>query len=73
MQGLGCVSGIADILGIQRGTGRFIAIEVKTAKGKLSPFQTNFLNWINEAGGIAFVARSVDDVMARMNELKGSV
>ncbi len=67
MQGLGCVPGIPDILGIQKGTGKLIAIEVKTAKGKTTRFQDNFINWINEAGGIAFVARSADDVIEKLN------
>jgi hypothetical protein len=43
--------------------GKFLAIEVKNAKGRLSSHQEAFLNRVNEEGGIAFVARSVDDVI----------
>jgi hypothetical protein len=42
--------------------GQFLAIEVKSAKGKVTPAQQGFLNQVTWAGGKAFVARSVDDV-----------
>jgi len=42
--------------------GVFLAIEVKSAKGIVTPAQQSFLDQINAAGGRAFVARSVDDV-----------
>ena len=59
-QGLGSTRGVSDIIGIYKG--RPLAIEVKTAKGKLSEHQERFLTrWKNE-GGIAIVARSVEDV-----------
>lgn len=54
------IKGTADILGIFQG--RFLAIEVKTKKGVLSPDQKLFLNRINEEGGIAFVGTSVEQV-----------
>ncbi len=53
-------AGTADILCCYRG--RFVAIEVKAPKGKPSDKQREFLHSINEAGGIGFIARSVDDV-----------
>ena len=53
--------GVADIIGID-GTGKLVAIEVKTKKGRVSPSQKEFLEDINKYGGIGFVARSVDDV-----------
>lgn len=56
--------GKSDILGIIQG-GRFLAIEVKRPKGKVSVEQRLFLEKINEKGGIAFVATSVDDVIAQ--------
>ena len=40
----------------------FLAIEVKRPGGKLSKEQAAFLNRVMQAGGIAFVAESVDDV-----------
>jgi hypothetical protein len=54
-------NGVSDILGVD-GSGRFIAIEVKTPKGRVSDNQKLFIEDINRCGGKAFVARSVDDV-----------
>jgi hypothetical protein len=45
--------------------GRFLAIEVKSATGKPSPEQVAFLAAVVKAGGIAFLARSLDDVRER--------
>jgi hypothetical protein len=61
------VKGIADIIGILHG-GRFLAIEVKTPKGKVSPHQHDFLLEINYRGGLGIVARSLDDVINALNE-----
>ncbi len=55
--------GVSDIIGCQRVTGRFIAIEVKRPGGKATPEQQEFLDSVTRAGGIAFVATSVDDVL----------
>ena len=54
------LNGVSDILGIVNG--KFIAIEVKTKRGRPTENQTNFLRRINENGGIAFIARSIEDV-----------
>ena len=52
--------GVPDLLVCYKG--RFIGIEVKNEKGKTSQLQNiNILN-IRNAGGISFVARSVEDV-----------
>ena len=56
--------GSSDILGILPG-GRFLAIEVKARSGKLREEQKEFIDAINQNGGLAFVARSVDDVIAQ--------
>jgi hypothetical protein len=53
--------GIPDIVGCYNG--RFFAIEVKAPKGSPSPDQSTFLDLIKKAGGIAFVAKSVEDVI----------
>ena len=52
--------GVSDILGIYKG--RFLAIEVKTPKGKTTEAQDQFLAQVVKNGGIGFVARSVDNV-----------
>jgi hypothetical protein len=64
-QGLGSAPGISDILGVLPG-GRLLAIEVKTERGKLSPHQERFLKNITDNGGLAFVARSFDEVVQRL-------
>jgi Holliday junction resolvase len=53
--------GIADILGCWQG--RFVAIEVKAAGGRVSQDQEKFIETVKRHGGIAFVARSIDDVV----------
>src|SRR5882757_7430256 len=67
--------GVADILGILDSrfgqSGRFLAIEVKALKGKVSPHQETFLKEINERGGLAFVARSLEEVEAKLKVHSG--
>lgn len=53
--------GVADILGVYT-QGRFLAIEIKSEKGKLSEHQTYFLEEVNRWGGIGIVCRSIEDV-----------
>jgi hypothetical protein len=59
--GLGSAPGLPDICAVYRG--RMVAIELKAPKGIVSPYQEEFIKRINEAGGLAFVARSLDDVI----------
>ena len=54
------IRGVSDILGVYRG--RPIAIEVKSKVGVVSDYQKNFIQRFTQAGGIAIVARSVEDV-----------
>lgn len=56
--------GISDILGIWKG--RFLAIEVKTEKGRVTDHQKEFLRHVNQSGGLGFVARSVDVVIDQL-------
>jgi hypothetical protein len=56
--------GVSDILGVY--DGKFLAIEVKTQSGVVSNEQRSFINQINREGGIAFVARSLDDVVTHL-------
>lgn len=60
------IKGVSDILGIIQG--RFLAIEVKSETGKLTPEQKAFILSINEEGGIAFVARSLQDVVTNLTK-----
>ncbi len=58
--------GMSDIMGILKDGARTLAIEVKTKTGKVAEHQQEFLDSVTRAGGIAFVARSVDDVVERL-------
>ena len=68
--------GMSDIVGIMRTTdgvhtygplvGRALFIEVKNPGGRVSPEQTAFLQTVVRAGGIGFVAHSVDEVVAKL-------
>lgn len=60
MRGRYQIKGVSDIMGIW--DGKPLAIEVKTKTGKLSDHQKIFLAKFQDYGGIAFVARSVEDV-----------
>ena len=59
------VPGQADISGIMRG-GRRLEIEVKSAKGRLSPQQVRFRMMIEDFGGLFILARCVEDVEGRL-------
>jgi hypothetical protein len=68
----GLHTGSADLIGWQsvviteamvgQRFARFVSIEVKTPTGRLSPEQETWQAAVQKAGGIAVVARSVDDI-----------
>lgn len=47
----------------------FLALEVKTATGKPTPEQVNFISAVRKAGGLAGVVRSVDEALGVCNPL----
>lgn len=59
--------GVSDIIGIYQG--RFLSIEVKSNTGKLSIDQKEWLKDVEFNGGIAFVARSVEDVVNGLSQI----
>ena len=61
-------AGIPDICGICK-NGRFLGIEVKRPGGTVAEHQTEFMRKILATGGLAFVARSLDDVLAVLPEI----
>ncbi|HEY8272144.1 MAG TPA: VRR-NUC domain-containing protein [Pseudobdellovibrionaceae bacterium] len=61
------VAGVSDVLGIAPG-GRFIAIEVKSEKGRLTDEQRKFIRMVQDNGGIAFVARSARGVALELSK-----
>lgn len=54
--------GSADILGCLPG-GRLLAVECKSAKGRLTVEQSHFLEQVELLGGLAVVARDVGDLI----------
>ncbi len=54
--------GVSDLLVCCPPDGRFVAIEGKSPNGKLTETQEDFLQRVEAAGGIAVVARSLEDV-----------
>ena len=59
-----CV-GSSDLIGYRQvdGVAQFVALEVKSATGRPTTQQTQFLNHIASAGGCAGIVRSVDDAL----------
>lgn len=47
---------------------QFAAVEVKTARGRVRPEQQQFIEHVRGAGGVAGIARSVDDAQSLLGE-----
>lgn len=56
------MAGISDLIGVHNG--KFVAIEVKTPCNKKGTTQLQdwFIEKVNRAGGVGFVATSIDDI-----------
>ena len=59
----GLVKGAADTVGIVKPHGRWLALEVKTGKRKLTKEQRLFLNLINSMGGYGAEVRSLGEAL----------
>ena len=46
---------------------RFVALEIKVGRDKLSPLQKAFLDQVKEAGGIAYEIRSVEEAVKALS------
>ena len=56
-------SGTPDLLVCVKGSGRFMALEVKRPSGGVvSPLQKHHIEKINGVGGVAGIVKSVEDV-----------
>lgn len=60
--------GISDLIGQMKAEygGKFLAVECKREGASLEEHQRDFLNEVRQAGGIAFVARSVEDCIKEL-------
>lgn len=63
--------GSADLVGLVKDTGQFIAVEIKTPVGRLSEEQKAWLQTIRNLGGRALVLRTVEEAEALVAELCG--
>ena len=63
------IKGVSDLVGIYKG--KPLYIEVKKLKPKTYPSkeQKIFIKRVNEEGGLAFIARSIDDVIFNLKEI----
>jgi hypothetical protein len=62
----GLCEGSSDLIGILSGSGRFVALEVKTPKGRPTDQQCHFLALVRRKGGFACIVRSVDEARAAL-------
>ena len=60
--------GVADVIACVGGS--FLAIEVKSKKGKLSEHQKRFMEDVTQGGGHFITARSLDEVIEVIAHLK---
>ncbi|HET9109100.1 MAG TPA: VRR-NUC domain-containing protein [Steroidobacteraceae bacterium] len=59
--------GVSDLIGWAEG-GRFVAIEVKASRGRLTAEQAAFLDLVRRSGGLAGVARNVEEARAIIDD-----
>ena len=60
--------GIPDILGYRKSDSRFLAIEIKTGKDKLSLEQVSFIQEAKKSLCICFVASDFDQFLAELKK-----
>lgn len=56
----GLCNGSSDLIGWHNKTGQFVALEIKKPGKKATKEQQSFIDAVKRAGGIAFVAHSVN-------------
>lgn len=66
----GLAKGASDLLAIVKPNGRWLALEVKSESGRLRPEQRNFLDMVNNMGGIGRCVRSKEEARAAAEEAR---
>jgi hypothetical protein len=66
----GLVRGSSDLILILKPLGRFLALEVKLPKGRISVEQEQFLEVVRRFGGFGAVVRSVEDARAALDRAR---
>lgn len=64
------IKGVSDIIGVLPASGKFLAVECKTAKGRQSIEQKAFQMAVERNNGIYIIARSTDDLKDILNDAK---
>lgn len=64
-----CV-GSADLIGILAPRGRLVALEIKSAEGRASREQEQFLALVRCMGGFGAIVRSVDEALAAIERAR---
>lgn len=59
---VGVPEGVSDLIGCAK-DGAFVALEIKTEKGRPSDAQTAYIQMINALGGRAGVVRSIEEAL----------
>lgn len=59
----GVPKGFSDLFGFRKSDGRVVFIEVKTANGKASPQQKQFIRQMADHGAIAGICRSAEEAL----------
>jgi hypothetical protein len=66
----GLQKGSADLIGILKPTGRFLALEVKTPTGRLRKEQVLFIQLVQKMGGFACVVTSPEEALAAVDRAR---
>jgi hypothetical protein len=60
--------GSADVLAVIPPAGRLLAVEAKAGGNRTTPAQAAWLQLVTDAGGLALVVRSVDDLAEQLRQ-----
>lgn len=66
----GLCKGSADLIGILSPSGRMVALEVKTDRGRTSREQKMFLELVRKMGGFGCVVRSVGEALEAVDRAR---
>ena len=68
----GLCKGSSDLIGIGPG-GRFLALEVKTPKGRPTELQVQFIDLVVRMGGVGAIVRSPDEAAAVVEKMREAI
>lgn len=64
----GLTKGSGDLIGIVKGSGKFISFEIKTPKGTIKPEQHAWVKFITDWGGYACIVRSIEEALEHVEK-----